>query len=98
MFLEAANGALIARGAAGFEGLIENRGEGVLRLPHEPEVLADLLVDLGPQGSGPPRYPEEGAEWASFLEVTIPRLALDMAPGVGHAARATLRRLGIAPR
>ena len=52
VFLEAANGALIARGAAGFEGLIENRGEGVLRLPHEPEVVADLLVDLGPQGSG----------------------------------------------
>jgi HPr kinase/phosphorylase len=98
VFLELANGRLIARGAPGFEGLIESRGVGILRLPHEPAAIASLLVDLDALSVRPPRYPQEDSESIDFLGVRLPRLALDLAPGATYGARMTLRRLGIAPR
>ncbi len=96
--LEAANGRLIARCIPGFEGMIESRGEGIVRRPHEPAAVATLIVDLSPKGDAPPRFPEEQAESVEILNVNLPRMAVDLAPGAVFAARLTLRRLGIAPR
>lgn len=38
---------LIARGRPGFEGQIEARGVGILRVPAEPEARIRLVVDMG---------------------------------------------------
>ncbi len=98
VILELAHGRLVARGAPGFEGWIESRGEGILRVLHEPAAVAGLVVDLEAFGVPPPRYPQEELESVDFLGVRLSRLALDLAPGVVYGARMTLRRLGIAPR
>jgi HPr kinase/phosphorylase len=96
--LESLHGKLLASGIPGFEGRIESRGEGILRLPHEPATVVGLAVDLVARGSKPPRYPEENAERIELLNVSLQRMDVDLAPGVVHVARMTLRRLGIAPR
>lgn len=97
VIVEAAHGRVILGGAPGFEGLIESRGEGIVRRPHEPAAVAALVVDLFPRGSAPPRYPDPTAEHVDILGVTLPRLSLDLASGVVFAARLTLRRLMITP-
>jgi len=97
VIVEAAHGRLILAGAPGFEGLIESRGEGIVRRPHEPAAVAALVVDLCPKGSAPPRFPDPTAEHIDILGVTLPRLLLDLAPGVVFGARMTLRRLMITP-
>lgn len=45
--VEAANGRLLVRPAPALAGLIEVRGLGIRRLPHEPLAVAGLVVELG---------------------------------------------------
>jgi HPr kinase/phosphorylase len=44
--IEAANGRLLVRAAPALAGLIEVRGLGIRRLPHEPVAVVGLVVDL----------------------------------------------------
>jgi len=91
--LSVEHGRLVARGAPGFEGVLEQRGEGLIRLKFETAAVVRLIVDLPPRGAVPPRWPEpERAE--SWLGVEVPRLAVEMGSGAVHIARLTLRKLG----
>ena len=45
--VEAAHGRLLVRPAAALAGLIEVRGLGIRRVPHEPLAVVGLLVELG---------------------------------------------------
>ena len=84
---------LVARGAPGFEGLVERRGEGLIRLEHEPSTVVRLVVDLPPRATAAPRWPEDGESTDLTLGVALPRLILDFSSGVLFAARLTLRKL-----
>src|ERR1700691_4997428 len=46
VYLQAAGGRLLVRPADALAGLIEVRGVGILRLPHEPSAVVGLVVDL----------------------------------------------------
>jgi serine kinase of HPr protein (carbohydrate metabolism regulator) len=97
VFLSVASGRLLARGVPGFEGVIENRGEGLLAETHEPRVIVRLIVDLGERGHAPPRWPEDEDLRAELLGVRLPRLALDSARGAPDGAIVVLRRLAKLP-
>jgi HPr kinase/phosphorylase len=71
--LQAAGGRLLVRPAEALAGMIEVRGVGILRLPHEPSAVVGLVVDLAAQAE---RLPD-GQERQAVLEgVTVPRLAV----------------------
>lgn len=75
--LEAAHGRLIMRAPAAVAGLLEIRGIGMFRLPHEPLAVASLVVDLD---SGDMQRMPEIPETQTIVEgVRLPRLAV--APG-----------------
>jgi serine kinase of HPr protein (carbohydrate metabolism regulator) len=97
VFLGVASGRLVARGVPGFEGVIENRGEGLLAETHEPRVIVRLIVDLGERGHAPARWPEDDDLHAELLGVRLPKLALDSARGPPDGAFAVLRRLAKLP-
>ena len=92
-YLRAEHGRLLARGAPGFEGLIEQRGEGLIRLTFEPCTVVGLVVDLPPRGGLSPRWPADEARTNDILGIALPRLVLDLSLGAVHAARLTLRKL-----
>ncbi len=49
---------LIARGHPAIQGMIERRGEGIIRVPFEPAVVLRLVIDLVPRATCPaPRRP-----------------------------------------
>jgi serine kinase of HPr protein (carbohydrate metabolism regulator) len=74
--IEAAHGRLLVRPAAALAGLIEIRGLGLRRLPHEPLALVGLVVDLAaPEAE---RLPEPTTV-ATLAGVSLPRLCV--APG-----------------
>ena len=58
--LEGRNGRLLVRPAPALAGLIELRGVGLLRFPHEPVAQVGLAVMLGKTGD---RLPETNAFW-----------------------------------
>lgn len=96
VFLRACGGRLLARGAAGFEGLVERRFEGVVAVAHEPRAVARLVVDLTGRDQTASRMPEESDKTAELLGVRLPRIALDPAQGPldhAYAALETLARL-----
>jgi len=93
VFLDVASGRLLARGAPGFEGLIESRGVGLLAMPHEPRAVLRMVVDLGARGDTPPRWPADDARHIEIQGVVLPRFALDLAPGLQEGAYAALRGL-----
>jgi HPr kinase/phosphorylase len=93
VFLEVAAGRLLARGARGFAGVVERRGEGLLAEAHEPRAVLRLVIDLPGRGRAPPRWPEEEGRDVELLGVRLPRLALDLAPGLQEGAYAALRGL-----
>jgi HPr kinase/phosphorylase len=72
----AAHGRLIARPAASLAGLIEIRGIGICRLPHEPLAVVRLVVDLGMAAE---RMPQAAAMETLIDGIRLPRLAV--APG-----------------
>jgi serine kinase of HPr protein (carbohydrate metabolism regulator) len=72
----AAHGRLIARAPANLAGLLEIRGIGIRRLPHEPMAAVGLVVDLA---TAVERMPPAAATEAEVEGVRLPRLAV--APG-----------------
>jgi len=97
VFLSIASGRLLARGAHGFEGFIERRGEGLLEEAHEARAVVRLVIDLFERDGAPPRWPDDGECQVELLGLTLPRLALDRGPGPHEGAYAALRRLARIP-
>ena len=93
VFLSIASSRLLARGAPGFEGVIERRGEGLIEEIHEPRAVVQLVIDLCQRGSFPPRWPDESERHVELLGVKLARLALDSRSGLQEGAYAALHRL-----
>jgi HPr kinase/phosphorylase len=74
--VQAAAGRLLVRPAKPLAGLIEVRGLGILRLPHEPSAVVGLVVDLA---AATERLPELEQKLAEIEGIKLPRLAV--APG-----------------
>ena len=71
--VEAAHGRLLVRPAPALAGMIEVRGLGIRRVPHEPLAVVGLLVELGEAGVD--RMPDPGGE-AQIEGISLPRLAV----------------------
>jgi HPr kinase/phosphorylase len=67
----AAHGRLIAQAPANLAGLLEIRGVGIRRLPHEPMAVVGLVVDLATATERMPQAAETEIEG-----VRLPRLAV----------------------
>lgn len=76
--LHVQDGRLVASPPATLAGLIELRGQGLLRLPHQPEATVALVVDLR-EAAEIIRLPEEHLLTCQIAGVTVPRIALDRA-------------------
>jgi serine kinase of HPr protein (carbohydrate metabolism regulator) len=73
--LDAVNGRVIATVPEAIAGMVELRGQGILRRPFISPVVVDLVVDLvAPVES--PRMPGPGEQTAEVAGVYLPRLAL----------------------
>jgi len=72
--VEAAHGRLLVRPAEALAGLIEVRGLGIRRLPHEPLASIGLVVELGLKDTE--RLPEQAMLTAELMSITLPRLAV----------------------
>lgn len=83
---------LIARGHPAIQGMIERRGEGIIRVPFEPAVVLRLVVDLVP-ADDPPRAPTAEGSHAEICGVKLPRLALAAGRSSYDCALAVLARL-----
>jgi HPr kinase/phosphorylase len=70
----AAHGRLLVRPASQLAGLIEVRGLGIIRLPHEPVAVVALVVDL--DGNLAERMPDAGASRTSIEGISLWRLAV----------------------
>ena len=79
--LAAHHGRLVATVPPELAGLIEVRGQGILRRPHVSPVAVDLVVDLVPAAECP-RMPEPD-ERAEIMGIAVPWLALPMGQGDG---------------
>lgn len=72
--LEVAQGRLLVRPAEKLAGLIEVRGVGLMRLPHEPCAVVGLVVDLA--AADAERLPEALARSSNIQGVALSRLAV----------------------
>jgi serine kinase of HPr protein (carbohydrate metabolism regulator) len=75
--LTAVHGRLLASVPASIAGLLEVRGLGIRRVPHEPEAVVGLVVDLAANDAD--RLPAAAAMTTTLLGVDLPRLPV--APG-----------------
>jgi len=75
---------VVARPPREIAGLIEVRGQGVLRLPYVAEAPLALVVDLAPVEACP-RYPEGDERVATILGVVLPRIWLAVGAPDGPA-------------
>ena len=73
VLLEREHGRLLVNSAPELAGLIEMRGLGIRRLPHEPMAVVGLVVDLGV--AAVERLPEAQALKTEIEGITLPRLA-----------------------
>src|SRR5580658_399275 len=71
--LQAAAGRLLVQPAPALAGLIEVRGIGIARMPHEPEAVVGLVVDLGASAE---RFPEPEQRWTEIEGIRLPGLAV----------------------
>jgi hypothetical protein len=72
--LEPHHGRLLVRPVAEIAGLIEVRGLGVRRLPHEPVAVVGLVVDLAaPDGA---RLPATASARVTIEGIALARLAV----------------------
>ncbi len=71
-------GRLLVRPAPALAGMLEIRGLGIRRLPHEPVAAVALVVDLAAADAA--RHPPQEAAKAVIDGVSLPRLAV--APGM----------------
>lgn len=72
VYLEAANGRLVARPAQALAGLIELRGIGLLRLTHEPRAIVGLVIDLAAADAN--RLPSADQRLVEVEGIMLPRL------------------------
>ncbi len=87
---EISHGRLVVRGAPAFAGICERRALGLVSVAHEREAVVRLLVDLAPRGVAPARMPGREDLYDVVGGVKLPRLRLDMNPGLEAAASAVL--------
>jgi len=71
--LQAAGGRLLVRPAETLAGLIEVRGVGILRLPHEPSAVVGLVADLAADAK---RLPDAKERREVLEGISLPRLAV----------------------
>jgi serine kinase of HPr protein (carbohydrate metabolism regulator) len=69
-----AHGRLLVRPAEALAGLIEVRGLGIRRLPHEAAAVVGLVVDL--DAADAERLPPSAAQHAVIAGINLPRLAV----------------------
>jgi HPr kinase/phosphorylase len=72
--LEAAGGRLLVRPAEALAGLIEVRGAGLLRMPHEASAVVSLVVDLAAADAS--RLPDRDLRKTEIDGISLPRLAV----------------------
>src|SRR5262249_60193768 len=85
--IEAVAGRLLVRPAPALAGLIEVRGLGIRRLPHEAVGVVGLVVDLA--AADAQRLPALEQRQVVVAGVALPRLAVDAAaPAVSLAVAA----------
>jgi HPr kinase/phosphorylase len=73
--LDNCGGRLIARSHRLIRGLVEQRGLGLVRMPHEPAVVARLVVDIVAPDKAI-RFPEPEDHYIALCGVQLPVLAL----------------------
>jgi HPr kinase/phosphorylase len=76
--VEARSGRLLVRPAPALAGLVEVRGLGIRRLPHEPLAVVGLVVDLAEADAD--RLPAREAAETAIEGIALPRLGV--APGL----------------
>ncbi len=79
--LAAHHGRLVASVPPALAGLIEVRGQGILKRPHVSPVVIDLVVDLKPAAEAP-RMPEAD-DRVAIAGIPLPRLVLPAGQGDG---------------
>ena len=94
VWLEGFHGRLLARGAPHLAGLCERRCQGLVAAPHEAEAVLRLIVDLAPRGAAPARMPAAADLYSTLCSAPLPRLRIDLSPGLDHGVAATLAALG----
>jgi len=70
----ACNGRLLVRPTPELAGLLEVRGLGIRRVPHEPVAVVSRVIDLG-AGDGA-RLPQQSAEKTTVSSISLPRIAV----------------------
>ena len=93
VWLDVAGGRLIARGAPELAGLCERRCEGLVEAPYEARAVLRLIVDLPERGATPPRMPDAADLYETVCGVALPRLRLDLSPGLDDGVSAVLSAL-----
>jgi len=93
VWLDVASGRLIARGAPELAGLCERRCEGLVEAPYEARAVLRLIVDLPERGATPPRMPDAADLYETVCGVALPRLRLDLSPGLDDGVSAVLSAL-----
>jgi serine kinase of HPr protein (carbohydrate metabolism regulator) len=87
--VEARNGRLLVRPAETLAGLIEVRGLGIRRVPHESVGVAGWVLDLVPAAN---RLPDPDSQKAAISGVTLPRIAVPAGTDPLPAVLALLRQ------
>ena len=72
VILAAHHGRLVARAPEATAGLAERRGDGIVRLPHEPRAVIGWVVDLDATDAA--RMPEAEAVRTTLEGVGLPRI------------------------
>ncbi len=71
----AINGRVVASAPSALAGLIEVRGQGILKRAHVSPVVVDFVVDLAAPDQSP-RMPEAEQERTNIVGIVLPRLIL----------------------
>lgn len=91
--LQVASRRVVARPVAGFEGMIERRGQGIVSISREDAATLALVVDLAPREHPSPRYPDEPKSQIDLLGTPLPYLELDLSWGEAGCVGAILSKL-----
>jgi serine kinase of HPr protein (carbohydrate metabolism regulator) len=95
--LSTTSGRLTARGHPVVAGLIEERGTGLLAVPHEDAVVVRCIVDMLGQSHdmSTSRMPGEGDRRIAVEGVELPRIGIFGALSVQEGARRILAQLAV---
>jgi serine kinase of HPr protein (carbohydrate metabolism regulator) len=75
-------GRVTATAPAALAGLLEIRGQGILRVPHLTAAAIDLVVDIVPEANAP-RMPTAEQRTTTLLGLALPRIFLARGAGDG---------------